>query len=53
MTAMTEEEYEDRQRRLEADAKVAKVALQNAQARYDKLCWELMNLRIECLEQQR
>lgn len=53
MTAMTPEEYEDRRRRLEADAEDAKKALWNARAHYEQICEELRNLRIDYREQQR
>ena len=52
MPDLTPDEYEARKRRLEADAEDAKKALQNAKARYDAICEELRNLRIDYREQQ-
>ncbi|MER8002948.1 hypothetical protein [Streptomyces sp. NPDC095613] len=50
---MTREEYEEKQRRLEADAADAKKTLNRARAVYDGICDELRNLRIDWNEQQR
>lgn len=50
---MTEEEYENRRRRLEADIADAKKAYNAARARFDDLCDELRNLRIDWQEQQK
>ncbi|MFI9194130.1 hypothetical protein ACIG0A_33130 [Streptomyces californicus] len=50
---MTREEYEERYRRLEADAADAKKTLNRARATYDGICEELRNLRIDWTEQQR
>jgi hypothetical protein len=53
MPTLTSDEYEARRRRLEADAADAKKTLQNARARYEQICEELRNLRIDWQEQQR
>lgn len=50
---MTREEYEAKRRRLEADAVDAKKAYINAKSRYDGICDELRNLRIDWNEQQK
>ncbi|MEU4051256.1 hypothetical protein AB0F09_18915 [Streptomyces olivaceus] len=50
---MTEEEYEERKRRLSADAEAARKAHIQAKALYDGICDEMRNLRIEWQEQQR
>ncbi|GAA1065184.1 hypothetical protein [Streptomyces asiaticus] len=49
---MTKEEYEERQRRLATDIEDARQALNRARARYDQLCEESRNLRIDWREQQ-
>ena len=53
MTAMTREEYEERQQRLAADIDDARKTLQNAKSRFDQLCEEARNLREDWQEQQR
>ncbi|EGE40749.1 hypothetical protein GTY83_06850 [Streptomyces sp. SID4928] len=50
---MTSEEYEEKRRRLEADAADAKKTLNRARSVYDGICEELRNLRIDWNEQQR
>ena len=50
---MTEEEYNAQRRRLEADISDAKKAYNAALARYDGLCDDLRNLRIDWQEQQK
>ncbi|MFI7890842.1 hypothetical protein ACIFUY_06215 [Streptomyces sp. CACIS-1.16CA] len=50
---MTSEEYEEKRRRLEADAADAKKTLIRARSVYDGICEELRNLRIDWNEQQR
>jgi len=50
---MTREEYEERRRRLEADAADAKKTLNRARAVYDGICDELRNLRVDWQEQQK
>ncbi|MFK4801659.1 hypothetical protein ACI3K5_23630 [Streptomyces sp. MPA0124] len=50
---MTREEYEEKRRRLEADAADAKAAYNRARALYDGICDELRNLRIDWNEQQK
>ncbi|MEU2996942.1 hypothetical protein ABZ684_05095 [Streptomyces sp. NPDC006995] len=50
---MTSEEYEEKRRRLEADAADAKKTLNRARATCDDICEELRNLRIDWTEQQR
>ncbi|MFJ6566665.1 hypothetical protein ACIQNU_04545 [Streptomyces sp. NPDC091292] len=50
---MTREEYEEKRRRLEADAEDAKKAYNRARAVYDGICDELRNLRIDWQEQER
>ncbi|WP_369212716.1 hypothetical protein [Streptomyces flavofungini] len=50
---MTRDEYEEKRRRLEADADNAKKALTRARAMYDGICDELRNLRIDWNEQQK
>ncbi|WP_264925677.1 AlpA family transcriptional regulator [Streptomyces sp. A012304] len=52
-TPMTHEEYEDRRRRLEADAADARKALNQARAVYDGICEELRDLRVQWQEQQK
>ena len=49
---MTEEEYEQQRRRIEANIADAKKAYIAARAYYDGLCDELRNLRIDWTEQQ-
>ncbi|NEA52415.1 hypothetical protein [Streptomyces sp. SID10815] len=49
---MTREEYEEKRRRLGADAADAKKALTRARAVYDNICDDLRNLRYEWQEQQ-
>jgi hypothetical protein len=53
MADMTQAEYEDRRRRLEADAADAKKTLNNARARYEQITNELRDMRILWQEQQR
>lgn len=50
---MTREEYEEKRRRLEADAADAKKTLNRARAVYDGICDELRNLRVDWNEQQK
>ncbi|MFJ3278508.1 hypothetical protein [Streptomyces halstedii] len=50
---MTPEEYEEKRRRLEADAVDAKKAYIRAKSVYDGICEEMRNLRIDWNEQQR
>ncbi|MEV7654701.1 hypothetical protein AB0O39_11070 [Streptomyces anulatus] len=50
---MTAEEYEEKCRRLEADAADAKKTLNRAFSVHDGICQELRNLRIDWTEQQR
>ncbi|MFE7727402.1 hypothetical protein ACFU5D_16605 [Streptomyces anthocyanicus] len=50
---MTREEYEEKRRRLEADAADTKAAYNRARALYDGICDELRNLRIDWNEQQK
>lgn len=50
---MTREEYEERRRRLEADAADAKKAYVRAKSAYDGITDELRNLRIDWQEQQK
>ncbi|MFJ8657429.1 hypothetical protein ACIRNU_34465 [Streptomyces rochei] len=50
---MTEEEYEERKRRLSEDAEDARKVLNRARARYEQITDELQNLRVEWQEQQR
>lgn len=50
---MTREEYEERRRRLEADAADAKKAYIRAKSVYDGICDELRNLRVDWNEQQK
>jgi hypothetical protein len=50
---MTREEYEEKQRRLKADAEDARKAYIQAKAVYDGICDEMRNLRIEWQEQQK
>lgn len=50
---MTREEYEEKRRRLEADAADAKAAYNRARVLYDGICDELRNLRIDWQEQQK
>lgn len=50
---MTREEYEEKQRRLEADAEDARKAYIRAKAVYDGICDDMRNLRIEWQEQQK
>ncbi|MEU0098300.1 hypothetical protein [Streptomyces sp. NPDC006267] len=50
---MTPEEYEEKRRRLEADAADAKKIYIRAKSVYDGVCEELRNLRIDWNEQQR
>ncbi|WP_158102056.1 hypothetical protein [Streptomyces glaucescens] len=50
---MTREEYEEKHRRLEADAEDARKAYIRAKTVYDGLCDDMRNLRIEWQEQQR
>ena len=49
---MTREEYEEKRRRLEADAVDAKKAYVRAKSIYDGITDELRNLRIDWQEQQ-
>ena len=49
---MTREEYEEQRRRIEADIADAKKAYIAARSRYDGLCEDLRNLRIDWQEQQ-
>lgn len=50
---MTREEYEERRRRLEADAADAKKAYIRAKSVYDGICDNLRNLRTDWQEQQK
>ncbi|GHC38008.1 hypothetical protein GCM10010348_76590 [Streptomyces anthocyanicus] len=50
---MTREEYEEKRRRLEADAADAKKTYNRARTVYDGICEELRNLRIDWNEQQK
>lgn len=50
---MTKEEYEEKRRRLEADAADAKKAYARAKSIYNNITDELRNLRIDWQEQQR
>ncbi|HEX5565413.1 MAG TPA: hypothetical protein VFY14_00460 [Streptomyces sp.] len=50
---MTEEEYEERRRRLSEDIEDARQTLNRARSRYDQLCDELRNLRQDWKEQHR
>lgn len=50
---MTEEEYEQRKRRLEQDIEDARKAFINARSRYDRLCEDARELRYQWREQQR
>ncbi|MFD6496763.1 hypothetical protein [Streptomyces sp. NPDC060188] len=50
---MTREEYEEKRRRLEADAVDAKKTYIRAKSVYDGICDELRNLRVEWNEQGR
>lgn len=51
--AMTREEYEEKRRRLEADAADTKKTYIRAKSVYEGVCEELRNLRIDWNEQQR
>ncbi len=50
---MTQEEYEEKQRRLEADIEDARKAFVNARSRYDQLCEDARELRYQWREQQK
>ena len=50
---MTREEYEEKRRRLEADAEDAKKTYIRAKSVYDGICDELRNLRVDWNEQQK
>ncbi|MET8694746.1 hypothetical protein ABZV65_19635 [Streptomyces bauhiniae] len=50
---MTEEEYQDRKRRLEADIEDARKAFNKARSRYDQLCEDARELRYQWREQQK
>lgn len=50
---MTREEYEEQQRRLEADIEDARKAFVNARSRYDQLCEDARELRYQWREQQK
>ncbi|MFF7335470.1 hypothetical protein [Streptomyces sp. NPDC008150] len=50
--ALTQERYEEQRRRLEADAEDARKAYNKAKARYDGVCEEMRELRIEWRKQQ-
>ncbi len=50
---MTREEYETKQRRLQADAEDARKAYIQAKAVYDSICDQMRNLRIDWQEQQK
>ncbi|MFG3585102.1 hypothetical protein [Streptomyces sp. NPDC047990] len=50
---MTREEYEERQRALEEETREARDDYINAKSRYDRLCEQQRNLRIEWNEQQK
>lgn len=52
-TPMTREEYEEKRRRLEADAEDAKKSYVRAKAVYDQICTDLRNLRVDWNEQQK
>ncbi|MFK8851270.1 hypothetical protein [Streptomyces sp. Ac-502] len=49
---MTEEEYEEKRQRLEADAEDARKDLNRARARYDEIASALRDLRLEWRDQQ-
>ncbi len=49
---MTREEYEEKRRRLEADAADAKKAYVRAKSVYDSVCDDLRNLRIDWQKQE-
>ena len=49
---MTRDEYEEKRRRLEADAADAKKTYIRAKSAYEGICEELRNLRIDWQEQQ-
>lgn len=50
---MTEEEYTEKRRRLEADAADAKKTYVRAKSLYDGICDDLRNLRVDWQEQQK
>lgn len=50
---MTREEYEEKRRRLEADAEAAKRTYIRAKSVYEGICDELRNLRVDWNEQQK
>jgi hypothetical protein len=50
---MTEKEYENQKRRLEADAEDARKTLVRAKGVYDGICNDLRELRLEWREQQK
>ncbi|MYV77811.1 hypothetical protein GT352_28340 [Streptomyces sp. SID1046] len=50
---MTKDEYEARQRRLNADIEDARKALVLAQSRFDELCRDSLLLRLEYARQQK
>lgn len=49
---MTRQEYEERRRRLEADAEDARKAYIRARSVYNGICEELRSLRLDWREQQ-
>lgn len=49
---MTRKKYEELQRRLAADIEDARKALNTARIRYDQLCEESRNLRLDWRDQQ-
>lgn len=51
--AISEEEYEAKRERLEADVEDARKAHVRARSRYEQLSDELRNLRLDWQEQQR
>jgi hypothetical protein len=50
---VTKEEYEQKRRELDEQAEVAKKAYLDAKRVYDKICDQMLNLRIEFREQQK
>jgi predicted nucleic acid-binding Zn-ribbon protein len=49
---VTREEYDDRMRRLEANAEDARKSLQRAQANFDSICEEMAALRHQWRHQE-
>jgi hypothetical protein len=50
---LTDAEFDERERRLRADAEDARQTLNRARAHYEQLCDELRDLRIARREQQK